>query len=68
MYVSGDVNVQNVWNKNLGPAFTKAFPGFSVKVLVEGNSASTGNEPTASGRWLWPVRPSSSPRRSSECR
>ena len=42
VYVSGDVNVQNLWNKNLGPAFAKAFPGFSVKVLVEGNtSAST---------------------------
>ena len=42
VYVSGDVNVQNLWNKNLGPAFAKAFPGFSVKVLVEGStSAST---------------------------
>lgn len=42
VYVSGDVNVQNLWSKNLGPAFAKAYPGFSVKVLVEGNtSAST---------------------------
>ena len=42
VYVSGDVNVQNLWNKNLGPAFAKAFPGFSVRVLVEGTtSAST---------------------------
>jgi len=42
VYVSGDVNVQNLWNKNLGPAFSKAFPGFSVRVLVEGTtSAST---------------------------
>jgi putative spermidine/putrescine transport system substrate-binding protein len=42
VYVSGDVNVQNLWNKNLGPAFAKAYPGFSVRVLVEGDtSAST---------------------------
>ena len=42
VYVSGDVNVQNLWNKNLGPAFAKAFPGFSVRTLVEGStSAST---------------------------
>jgi putative spermidine/putrescine transport system substrate-binding protein len=34
--------VQNLWNKNLGPAFAKAFPGFSVRTLVEGStSAST---------------------------
>jgi putative spermidine/putrescine transport system substrate-binding protein len=42
VYVSGGVNVQNLWSKNLGPQFSRAFPGFSVKVLVEGNtSAST---------------------------
>ena len=40
VYVSGDVNVQNLWNKNLGPAFAKAYPGFSVKVLVEGSTTS----------------------------
>ena len=42
VYVSGDVNVQDLWSKNLGPAFAKAYPGFSVRVLVEGDtSAST---------------------------
>ncbi|HET9171380.1 MAG TPA: extracellular solute-binding protein [Actinospica sp.] len=40
VYVSGDVNVQNLWNRILGPQFSKAFPGFSVKTLVEGSSVS----------------------------
>lgn len=33
--ISGDTNVQNLWEKDLAPAFEKANPGYSVKVTLD---------------------------------
>lgn len=31
-YLAGDVNILNLWNKTILPGFTKANPGYSVKI------------------------------------
>lgn len=35
VFISGDANVQNLWEKALVPAFEKANPGYSVKVNID---------------------------------
>ena len=32
LYIGGDVNVRGLWEKNLIPAFRKAYPGYDVRV------------------------------------
>ncbi|MHC6219482.1 extracellular solute-binding protein [Arthrobacter sp. MMS24-S77] len=35
VFISGDTNVQNLWEKSLVPAFEKANPGYHVKVTLD---------------------------------
>lgn len=35
VFISGDTNVQNLWEKSLVPAFQKANPGYNVKVTLD---------------------------------
>ncbi|MDQ0029407.1 hypothetical protein [Arthrobacter bambusae] len=35
VFISGDTNVQNLWEKSLVPAFEKANPGYNVKVTLD---------------------------------
>ncbi|AMM31558.1 Polyamine ABC transporter substrate-binding protein [Sinomonas atrocyanea] len=35
VFISGDTNIQNLWEKDLGPAFEKANPGYKVQVAID---------------------------------
>lgn len=35
VFISGDTNIQNLWEKDLGPAFEKANPGYRVQVTTD---------------------------------
>jgi putative spermidine/putrescine transport system substrate-binding protein len=35
VFISGDTNIQNLWEKELGPAFEKANPGYKVQVTID---------------------------------
>ncbi|WP_415856581.1 extracellular solute-binding protein [Sinomonas sp. G460-2] len=35
VFISGDTNIQNLWEKDLGPAFEKANPGYKVQVTID---------------------------------
>ena len=35
VFISGDTNVQTLWEKDLGPAFEKANPGYKVAVTID---------------------------------
>lgn len=39
LYLSGDVNVQDLWQKGLIPEFNKAFPDYEVEVTFDRNGA-----------------------------
>ncbi|GAA2198630.1 extracellular solute-binding protein [Sinomonas flava] len=35
VFISGDTNIQNLWEKELAPAFEKANPGYKVQVQID---------------------------------
>jgi putative spermidine/putrescine transport system substrate-binding protein len=35
VFISGDTNIQNLWEKDLAPAFEKANPGYKVQVQID---------------------------------
>ncbi|WP_334172968.1 extracellular solute-binding protein [Sinomonas sp.] len=35
VFISGDTNIQSVWEKDLAPAFEKANPGYKVQVTID---------------------------------
>jgi putative spermidine/putrescine transport system substrate-binding protein len=35
VFISGDTNIQNLWEKDIAPAFEKANPGYKVQVQID---------------------------------